>query len=117
MPSAIPQEPFKRISVAEAKKMIDAGNVQLIDVRQPNEYASAHIAGAKLIPVDALFARMDEVSDDKPVIFHCAVGVRSALACEMAAAMGRTKCYNMEGGMEAWKAQALPTQTGPYKGK
>ncbi len=117
MPSATPQEPFKRISAAEAKKMLDAGGVQLIDVRQPNEYASAHIVGAKLIPVDALFARMDEVSDDKPVIFQCAVGVRSALACEMAAAMGRTKCYNMEGGMEAWKAQSFPWEKGAYKGK
>jgi rhodanese-related sulfurtransferase len=107
-----PQEPFKRVNVQEAKKMIDRGDIALIDVRQPHEYAAAHIKGAKLIPVDALFARINEVPEDKDILFHCAAGVRSALACEMAAAMGRTRCYNMEGGMDAWKAQKLPYETG-----
>ena len=107
-----PQEPFKRISVLESKKMIDEGKVVLIDVRQPHEYAGAHIKGSKLIPVDALFGRIDEVPEDKDILFHCAAGVRSALACEMAAAMGRTRCYNMEGGMDAWKAQKLPYEKG-----
>ena len=112
MAKSNPQEPFKRITVAEAKTMIDKGNVALIDVRQPHEYTSAHIKGSKLIPVDALFGRITEVPEDIDIIFHCAAGVRSALACEMAAAMGRTRCYNMEGGMEAWKAQKLPYDTG-----
>ncbi|MBF8299222.1 MAG: rhodanese-like protein [Dehalococcoidia bacterium] len=114
MPTSNPQEPFKRISVLEAKKMIDKGDVQLIDVRQMHEYVSAHIDGSKLIPVDVLFGRINEVAEDKDVIFHCAAGVRSALACEMAAAMGRTRCYNMEGGMEAWKAQKMPFHTGAH---
>lgn len=109
------QEPFKRISAAEAKKMLDKGNVQLVDVRQPNEYTAAHINGAVLIPVDQLFGRISEVAEDREIIFHCAVGVRSALACEMAAAMGRTRCYNMEGGIDAWKAAGLPWESGPYK--
>jgi len=112
MTSSNPQEPFKRISAAEAKELIDRGDVQLIDVRQPSEYADAHIDGAILIPVDALFGRIDEVDEDKDVIFHCAVGVRSALACEMAAAMGRTRCYNMEGGIDAWRAENFPHKTG-----
>ena len=112
MASSTPQEPFKRISVEEAREMIDRGNVQVIDVRQPNEYAVAHIPGVLLIPVDELYGRVDEVSEDKDVIFHCAVGVRSALACEIAVAMGRTRCYNMEGGIDAWKAKSLPVETG-----
>ena len=112
MPKSNPQEPFGRISVDEAKEMMDRGNVQVIDVRQPNEYAQARISGVPLIPVDELFGRINEVSEDKEIIFHCAVGVRSALACEMAAAMGRTRCYNMEGGIEAWKARSYPVETG-----
>ena len=112
MPASNPQEPFKRISVLEAKKMIDDGKVVLIDVRQPHEYATAHIKGSKLIPVDALFGRIEEVPEDKDILFHCAAGVRSALACEMAAAMGRTRCYNMEGGMDAWKSAKLPFERG-----
>ena len=117
MASGSPQEPFRRISVAEARKMLDRGNVQLIDVREPHEYTAAHISGSVLIPVNQVFGRIAEVAADRDVIFHCAVGVRSALACEMAAAMGRTRCYNMEGGMDAWKSGELPYETGPYKGK
>ena len=115
MASSTPQEPFKRISAEEAKAMIDRGNVQVIDVRQANEYAAAHLPGVLLIPVDDLYGRMDEVSEDKDVIFHCAVGVRSALACEIGAAMGRTRCYNMEGGIDAWKAKSLPIETGVHQ--
>ena len=116
MASSTPQEPFKRISAEEAKEMIDQGNVQIVDVRQPGEYAAAHISGVTLIPVDEIFGRIDEVSEDKEIIFHCAVGVRSALACEIAAAMGRTRCYNMEGGIDAWKAKSFPVEEGAYQG-
>ncbi len=102
MPKQQPMEPFKRISPQEAKAMLDESSVQLIDTRQPFEYAQGHLKGAKLIPHDALFERINEVAGDKDVIFYCAVGQRSALACEIAAAMGRTRCHNVEGGIEAW---------------
>ena len=107
-----PQEPFKRISVSEAKEMLDAAGVELVDVRQPGEYAAGHIHGAKLIPVDGLFERIGEVADDRDVIFYCAVGVRSALACEIGAAMGLTRCHNVEGGFEAWSGAEYPSETG-----
>jgi rhodanese-related sulfurtransferase len=112
MTSKGPQEPFKRIAVDEAKRMIDTGKYEVVDVRQPHEWEKGHIKGAKLIPVDALYERIGEVSKEKEVIFYCAAGVRSALACEIAAAMGLTKLYNVEGGMEAWKAKAFPFLTG-----
>ena len=107
-----PQEPFKRISVSEAKEMLDASDVELVDVRQPGEYAAGHIHGAKLIPVDGLFERLGEVADARDVIFYCAVGVRSALACEIGAAMGLTRCHNVEGGFEAWSGAEYPSETG-----
>ncbi len=116
MTSANPQEPFSRISAAEAKEMIERGDVQVVDVRRPDEYTASHLSDTTLIPVDDLYGRMDELSEDKDLIFHCAVGVRSALACEIAAAMGRTRCFNMEGGIDAWKANAFPVESGPYQG-
>ncbi len=111
MPKVQPQEPFKRITAKEAKALLDRGNVQLIDTRQPFEYAAGHLKGARLIPHDALFERIGEVAEDRDVVFYCAVGQRSALACEIGAAMGRTRCYNVEGGIEAWKAAGLPVET------
>jgi rhodanese-related sulfurtransferase len=43
----------------------------------------------------------------------CKVGQRSAIACEMAAAVGLTQLYNMEGGIEAWKKAGLPVDFPP----
>lgn len=106
------QEPFQRITAQEAFERIKKGDIQIIDVRQPGEWATGHVEGAQLIPVDALFERIGEVAEDKDIMFYCAVGVRSGLACEIGAAMGRTRCHNLEGGIEAWKAAKLPTVMG-----
>ena len=97
-----PQEPFTRISVDEAKEMLAGGSVAVIDVREPHEYDAGHVPNAKLIPVATVYARRDELPRDRDVIFLCAVGQRSALACEMAAAVGLTRLYNLEGGTDAW---------------
>jgi len=110
MPKEAPKEPFKRLSPQEAKRLIDKGNVQIIDVRNATELVVGYIEGSKLIPVDTVFERINEVAEDKDVVFYCAVGVRSALACEMAAAMGRTRVNNVEGGIQAWKAAGLPVK-------
>jgi len=97
-----PQEPFTRISVDEAKEMLAGDSVAVIDVREPHEYDAGHVPNAKLIPVATVYARRDELPRDRDVIFLCAVGQRSALACEMAAAVGLTRLYNLEGGTDAW---------------
>ena len=96
------QEPFTRISVDEAKEMLAGDNVAVIDVREPHEYDAGHVPNAKLIPVATVYARRDELPRDRDVIFVCAVGQRSALACEMAAAVGLTRLYNLEGGTDGW---------------
>lgn len=96
-------EPFKRISVDEAKSRLDrGGDCVVIDVRKPNEYQNGHVPGAKLIPVDDVLKRQAEIPRDKDVLFVCAVGQRSALACEYAAALGFTRIFNIEGGTEGW---------------
>jgi rhodanese-related sulfurtransferase len=96
-----PREPFTRISVQEANEMMSDG-AAVIDVRNP--------PGAALIPVNSVFARREELPKDKDVIFVCAVGQRSALAAEMAAAAGLTRLYNLEGGTDAWIKAGMPAE-------
>jgi rhodanese-related sulfurtransferase len=96
-----PREPFTRISVDEAKEMMDAG-AAVIDVREMHEYTSGHVPGASLIPVNSVYKRREELPKEQDVIFVCAVGQRSALGAEMAAAAGLTRLFNLEGGTEAW---------------
>ncbi len=105
-----PEEPFVRITVEEAREMLSRDDVAIVDVREPWEYQQGHIPGAKLLPVGSVFSRKDELPKDKEIIFTCAVGQRSALACEIAASFGFTRIYNLEGGTEAWAKAGLPLE-------
>ncbi len=103
-------EPFERINVQQAKKLIDDG-VQVIDVREPKELGQdGALEGAKLAPLNSFLANPRKYVEGDNVAFLCKVGARSAIACEMAAAVGLTKLYNIEGGIEAWKKAGLPVQ-------
>ena len=109
-----PGEPYTRISSDEASEMHGREDVAFIDVRRPDEYAEGHIKEALFIPVDDVLARIEELPTDKKLLFICAQGVRSGLACEMAAAMGidTENLYNIEDGTPAWVEKGHPTSYG-----
>ena len=103
-------EPFRRIQADEAKAMIDAGTVTVIDVREPGEYARDHIAQATLVPLGRIISSPAAVTAEDDVIFVCEVGQRSAVAAELAASLGKERLYNLEGGMTAWRAAGYPVE-------
>jgi rhodanese-related sulfurtransferase len=113
MPTKDEREPFYRVTVAEAKEMLQGDGVAVIDVREPHEYSTGHVPSAALIPVNSVFARREELPKDKKIVFVCEVGQRSALAAELAAAAGLPpeKLYNLEGGTAAWKKAGEPVET------
>ncbi len=102
----------KQISPVELQQLFDdKEQFLLIDVRSPREYEfDGHIAGARLIPLSALQARMSELPQDKKLIFNCRSGVRSQTACDHMIRAGYTNVVNLSGGMEAWKRANLPFQ-------
>ena len=108
------QEPFKRISVEQAKDILDRGGSTVVDVRNPDEWVSGHVTGAIHIPVDEVLGRIEELPEGQDLLFICAAGVRSALACEMAASMGISSAhlYNIEGGTATWIERSLPISYG-----
>lgn len=95
---------MQEITAAELKRRMDAGeDVQLIDVRQPDEYAFAKIKGAKLIPLGEIVERMDELDQNKEVVLQCKAGGRSATAIQMLTRAGfKGKMSNLKGGITAW---------------
>ncbi len=105
MPTKDEREPFYRVDVAEAKQMLSTDEAVVIDVREPHEYQGGHLPAATLIPVNSVFARREELPHDKKIVFVCAVGQRSALAAEMAAAAGlpADHLYTLDGGTDAWR--------------
>jgi len=75
----------------------------VLDVRTPAEFASGHIPGAHLIPVDELEDRLGELpARDHAMLVTCAAGGRSTMACELLAERGWTRMLNLAGGMHAW---------------
>ncbi len=104
-----PEEPFERVMPERAQALIEAG-ADLVDVREPVEYAAGHIPKARLVPLNTFLARPRAFVQRDPVVFVCAQGVRSALACEMAVAIGLRRVYNLEGGTNAWAESGLPIE-------
>ncbi|MEJ7860584.1 MAG: rhodanese-like domain-containing protein [Pyrinomonadaceae bacterium] len=91
-------------TASELKQKLDNGeSIQLIDVRQPDEYDFAKIKGAKLIPLGDIIRRMDEIDDSKETVIHCKAGGRSAKAIEFLQKAGfKGKLSNLKGGITAW---------------
>jgi rhodanese-related sulfurtransferase len=103
------------ISAAQARNMIDTKQTHLVlDVRQPHEYQSGHISGAKLIPLNELANRMRQLPKDRPIIAVCRSGSRSVHATRMLTEAGY-QVENLRGGMIAWQAAGFPTKKGNGK--
>lgn len=97
------QSPFyDTITADEAKKMIDEGNVTVVDVRTQAEYDEAHLPGALCVPLDTIGSeKIAELPDDEPLLVYCRTGVRSKLAAEKLAAIGYARVYDL-GGIRDW---------------
>src|ERR1700704_5412742 len=104
-------EPFGRLNAQDASNRVAQGELKIVDVREPWEYARDHIPAATLTPLGQIIARPQEAITSDNVVFVCEVGQRSAVAAEMAAALGMQHVFNLEGGMQAWRTAGLPTET------
>lgn len=93
---------------ARAKQMADEG-AQIVDVRQDYEWEAGRIPGASHIELIEVSARAEEIDRDRPVIFQCRVGSRSAMAAEAFRTAG-FDAYNLAGGIEAWVEAGLPIE-------
>jgi sulfur-carrier protein adenylyltransferase/sulfurtransferase len=102
---------MKEISATELKARLDAGeDIQLIDVRQPDEYAFAQIPGAKLIPLGEIISRMGEIDPDRETVVHCKMGGRSANAIQALQRSGfKGELSNLAGGITAWSNEVDPS--------
>ena len=110
-PRQAPAEPFGRLSPKEVSERVASGELKIVDVRENWEYARDHIPNAMLTPLGQIIARPQEAITLDNVVFVCEVGQRSAVAAEMAAAVGMQHVFNLEGGMQAWRNAGLPVES------
>ena len=98
------------ITAEEINEKLKFGKRPLIlDVRQPDEFRTGHINGAKLIPLNELHRRIDELPKGREIICICATGNRSTSASKILMKEGFT-VFNAQGGMFAWRRAKLPIQ-------
>lgn len=98
---------------AEVQAKLKDGTAYVIDVREPNEYAEAHIAGVPLMPLSQFDPSAVSPPENKTLIIHCRSGRRCGLASEQLIAAGyKGEFYRMAGGLLAWTAAGLPVETG-----
>jgi adenylyltransferase/sulfurtransferase len=102
---------MEEITASELKQRLDRGeDLQIIDVREPNEYEIARIPGSKLIPLGQVVNRQEEIDPERETVVHCKGGVRSAKAIEALTRSGfKGHLVNLKGGITAWSNDVDPS--------
>jgi len=111
-PAEKPQ--YTDISIGQGKEMIDRGEVFILDVRTPEEYAAGHINGSTLlavqdIPAQELDNRLKEIPKDRKILVYCRTGHRSTQASKILVENGFAEVYNMQGGITEWNKAGYET--------
>lgn len=110
---ALPPDQVFYVTVSEIKDWRDADVAVIVDVREEDEWAEAHIPGAILIPLSTFDPADIPDPGEKHLVFHCRSGRRCGLAAEKAVAGGYTGVIKrMEGGFIAWARSGYDIESG-----
>jgi rhodanese-related sulfurtransferase len=103
----------EKVTSQEAVQLLNRQSGVVLDVREPAEFKSGHIARAINIPLGQVMGRSPELKKykEKPIIVCCASGARSARATSLLRKAGFANVRNLTGGMQAWRSQNLPTES------
>ncbi len=93
---------YPEIDVVEAHARLQANELLLVDVREPDEYANGHLPGAINIPLNSLSEHLHELQQASTVLLVCNTGNRSGMAAEWLTGQGLTGVINIDGGTVAW---------------
>ena len=85
------------------------GEIDLVDVREPHEHLAGHIAGARHVELAQLPQAAGSFDPERPLVFYCRSGGRSAVATQAFRASG-FQAFNMSGGLLAWAERGLPLE-------
>jgi rhodanese-related sulfurtransferase len=99
----------ERVNVQLAADELASGEPPIVlDIRNPREWATKHIAGSVNIPLNHLQERIAELPGHRRIAIHCASGYRSSIAASILHHDGITNLIEMAGGLAAWDAAKLP---------
>ncbi len=96
------EQEVTQLNSKQLHDMLRAKQVQVVDVRAPDEWAGGHVPGATHIPLAALPERIGELDTSRPIVLHCKGGGRSSIATSFLQAQGVESVSNLAGGFEGW---------------
>ena len=102
---------LENIKPDQVAKGLKSGELVLIDIREPDEYAREHIGSALSLPLSALESGSLTLQSHQKAVFHCKSGMRTQANCNRLVAHVTGEAFLLEGGLDAWKADGLPTVT------
>lgn len=102
-------DPAHELTPSQVKEALDKGDIVLVDVREPYEWEAGRIPGAMHIELERLASRAGDVPTDRPVVFMCRLGVRSAMAMQAFRASG-WDAYHLGGGIQGWADRGYPLE-------
>jgi rhodanese-related sulfurtransferase len=94
---------YQTISPEELKERLERGDkLEVIDVREPEEYELARIEGTRLLPLSRFPEWAGTLDPEAEIVFMCHHGIRSAQVCSYLAREGFSRLHNLAGGIDAW---------------
>ncbi len=94
------------LSPHEVERLLERGEIELVDVREQYEWDAGRIPGAHHVELERLAAQAESIGRERPVVFQCRLGSRSGLATQAFRASG-WEAYNLAGGIIAWVEAGL----------
>jgi hydroxyacylglutathione hydrolase/adenylyltransferase/sulfurtransferase len=102
-------DPEHDMSPEQVKERLERGEIELVDVREQYEWDAGRIPGARHIELERLAGRAEELPRERPIVFQCRLGARSAMPTQAFRAAG-WDAYNMTGGIQSWVEHGLPLE-------
>jgi rhodanese-related sulfurtransferase len=100
--------PELEVTAQDVRQRLEAGEVQVVDVREQYEWDAGRIAGdVRHIEMERLPSQAPTIDKDRPVVFQCRLGTRSLFAAQAFRAQGY-EAYSLAGGLQAWHDAGLP---------
>jgi rhodanese-related sulfurtransferase len=111
-PQQPPGPPVEDLTPEQVKAGLEAGEIVLVDVREPHENVAERIPGGVLNPLQSFDPGASPEAEGKRVVFYCRSGRRSVTASQLAQTDGRPHDAHLAGGILAWKAAGFDTESG-----
>ena len=110
--AGLPVATIPQMSAEELSARLNAGGMQVLDVRREPEWDAGHIEDATWWPLDNFKVSPPELDHEAPLAVHCKGGYRSMIACSLLQRAGFRNVINLSGGFDAWQGVKLPVISG-----